>query len=131
MILPAEHFIDDVHIAEQVVDLAMLRFALYIVEKNRTAAVQLFLNAGDFQIGINFIGDQDVAFLFIHSMAPRKSLTSSGAAPSLFCCFGHCYPPKVLSSLISIFNRADKKLRQKNANPLKNLEILRPNQEKI
>ena len=43
----------------------MVRFAFDVVEQNRAATVQLFLNAGDFQVGVDlFVGDDDVAFFF-------------------------------------------------------------------
>ena len=68
VIFPAEHLVDDVHVAEQVGDAAMLGLALDVVEKDRAAAVQLFLDAGDFQIGVDFfVGDDDVPF-FLHPL---------------------------------------------------------------
>ena len=65
VILPAEHLVDDVHVAEQVGDTAMLRLAFDVIEKDRATAVELFLNAGEFQVRVDlFVGDNDVPFFF-------------------------------------------------------------------
>ena len=65
VIFPAEHLVDDVHVAEQIGDTAMLRFAFDVIKKDRAAAVELFLNAGEFQVGVDlFVGDNDVPFFF-------------------------------------------------------------------
>jgi hypothetical protein len=53
VVLPAEHLVDDVHVAEQVGDDAMIGLALDVVEQGRTAAVEMLLQPGDLEVGID------------------------------------------------------------------------------
>ena len=55
IVLPAEHAIDDRHVAEQIGDDPMVRLAFDIVEQDRAAAVHMFLQTGDLQIGIDLL----------------------------------------------------------------------------
>src|SRR5262249_36942587 len=56
-VLPSEHLVDHLHVAEQVGDDAVMGLALDIVEQHRTAAVHVLLQAGDFEVGIDrFVG---------------------------------------------------------------------------
>ena len=55
VVLPAEHAIDDRHVAEQIGDDAMVRLAFDVVEQHRTAAVHVLLQAGDLKVGIDLL----------------------------------------------------------------------------
>ena len=55
IVLPAEHLVDDRHVAEQIGDDAMVRLAFDVVEQDRAAAIHVLLQAGDLQIGIDFL----------------------------------------------------------------------------
>src|SRR5262249_3102020 len=46
IVLPAEHAIDDRHVAEQIGDHAMIWLALDLVEQDRATAIHVFLQAG-------------------------------------------------------------------------------------
>jgi len=52
---PAEHAVDDRHVAEQVGDDAMVRLAFNGVEQHRAAAIHVLLQAGDLQVGIDLL----------------------------------------------------------------------------
>jgi hypothetical protein len=57
VVLPAEHLVDHLHVAEQVGDDAVMGLAFDIVEQHRTAAVHVLLQPGDFEVGIDrFVG---------------------------------------------------------------------------
>ena len=53
--LPAEHLVDDVHVAEQIGDDAVVGLALDVVEHHRAAAVHVLLQAGDLEVGIDLL----------------------------------------------------------------------------
>ena len=55
IVLPAEHLVDDRHVAEQVGDDAMIGLALDVVEQDRAAAVHVLLQAGDLKVRIDFL----------------------------------------------------------------------------
>ncbi len=55
IVLPAEHAVDDRHVAEQIGDDAMIGLALDVVEQHRTAAVHVLLQAGDLEVRIDFL----------------------------------------------------------------------------
>jgi hypothetical protein len=60
---PAEHLVDDVHVAEQVGDDAVVRLARHVVEEHRAAAVHVLLQAGDLEIRVDrLVGLDQVAF---------------------------------------------------------------------
>jgi hypothetical protein len=79
---PAEHLVDDVHVAEQVGDDAVVRLALDVVEQHRAAAVHVLLKAGDLEIGIDFlVGLDQVALRLSHASVVRRSTTFMVAPP--------------------------------------------------
>jgi hypothetical protein len=53
IILPAEHLVDHLHVAEQVGQDTVMRFAFDIAEQNRTAAIHVLLQTGDFEVRID------------------------------------------------------------------------------
>ncbi len=55
VVLPSEHLVDHLHVAEQVGDDAVMGLALDLVEQDRAAAVHVLLQAGDFEIGIDLL----------------------------------------------------------------------------
>jgi len=55
IVLPAEHAIDDRHIAEQIGDDAMVRLAFDVVEEDRTASIHVLLQAGNLKVRIDFL----------------------------------------------------------------------------
>jgi hypothetical protein len=62
VVLPAEHLVDHLHVAEQVGDDAVMGLALDVGEQHRTAAVHVLLQPGDFEIGIDrLVGLDQVA----------------------------------------------------------------------
>ena len=62
VVLPAEHLVDDVDVAEQVGEHAVVRLALDVVEQHRAAAVEMLLQAGDFEVGVDrLVGLDQVA----------------------------------------------------------------------
>ncbi len=118
VIFPTEHLVDDVHVAEEIGDAAMLRLALDVVEKDRATAVQLFLDAGDFQIGVDlFLGDDDVAFFF-HPLDRTAQISYFFRRRAVsFCSFCHCFPPNRFTLLFAIcYSRGNK------SNPIINLD---------
>ena len=64
VVLPAEHLVDDVHVAEQVGDDLMVGLALDVVEQHRTAAVHVLLQAGDLEVGVDLLLGLDEVTLF-------------------------------------------------------------------
>ena len=44
IVLPAKHLVNDVHVAEQVRNDAMVWFVLDVIKQDRAAAIQLFLD---------------------------------------------------------------------------------------
>ena len=52
---PAEHAINDRHVAEQIGDDAMIRLALDVVEQDRATAIHVLLQAGNLKIGVDFL----------------------------------------------------------------------------
>ncbi len=65
IILPAEHLVDHLHIAEQVGDHAVIGLALDVVEQHRAAAIHVLLQAGDLEVGIDdLVGLDQVTLLF-------------------------------------------------------------------
>ena len=62
IILPTEHLVDDVHIAEQIGDDPVVRLALYVVEDDRAAAIHVLLQPGNLEIRIDrFVGFDQIA----------------------------------------------------------------------
>ncbi len=59
IVLPAEHLVDHLDIAEQVGDDAMMGLALDGVEQCRAAAVEMLLQAGNLEVGIDLPGGLD------------------------------------------------------------------------
>ncbi len=55
VVLPAEHAVDDRHVAEQIGDDAMIGLALDVVEQDRAAAIHVLLQPGDLKVGIDFL----------------------------------------------------------------------------
>ena len=55
---PAEHLVDDVHVAEQIGEQAVVGLALHLVEQHRAGAIEMLLQAGELEVGI----DRLVAF---------------------------------------------------------------------
>ena len=55
VVLPAEHAVDDRHVAEQIGDDAVVRLALDVVEQHRATAVHVLLQAGDLEIRIDLL----------------------------------------------------------------------------
>ena len=63
VVLPAEHLVDDVHVAEQVGDEAVVRLALHLVEQHRAGAIEVLLQAGHLEVGIDrLVALDQVAF---------------------------------------------------------------------
>ena len=64
-VLEAEHLVDDVGVGEQVGDGAGVGFAFDVVEHHHRTPVQMLLQAGDLEIGIDLlVGLDHVAFAF-------------------------------------------------------------------
>ena len=62
IVLPAEHLVDDVHVAEQVGDDPVIRLALDVVEQDRAAAIQVLLQPGHLEIRIDrLVGFDQIA----------------------------------------------------------------------
>src|SRR5262245_36229484 len=62
VVLPAEHLVDDLHVAEQIGHHAVLGLALDVLEQHRTATVHVLLQAGHFEVGIDgLVGLDQVA----------------------------------------------------------------------
>ena len=52
--LEAEHPVDDVDVGEEVRDRPRVRFALDAIEEKHRTAIEMFLQAGDLEVGIDF-----------------------------------------------------------------------------
>ena len=64
VVLPAEHLVDDLDVAEQVGEHAVIGLAFDIVEQDRAAAIHVLLQSGDFEIRIDrLVGLDQVALL--------------------------------------------------------------------
>ena len=67
---PAEHLVDDVHVAEQVGEQAVVWLALDLVEQHRAGAIEMLLQTGQLEVGIDrLVGLDQVALglqLFQH-----------------------------------------------------------------
>src|SRR5262245_61206739 len=62
IVVPAEHLVDDLHVAEQIGDDAVVGLALDVLKQDRTAAVHVLLQAGDLEVGIDgLVGLDQVA----------------------------------------------------------------------
>ena len=62
IVLPTEHLVDDVHVAEQVGDDPVVRFALDVVKEDWAAAVHVLLQPGNLEIRIDrLIGFDQIA----------------------------------------------------------------------
>ena len=75
VILPAEHLVDDVHVAEQIGDDPVVGLAFDVVEHNRTAAVDVFLQAGDFEIRIDRLVGLDQVALRLEPLQRAAQIT--------------------------------------------------------
>jgi hypothetical protein len=53
VVLPAEHLVDHLDVAEQVGKHAMIGLALHVVEQHRTTAVHVLLQPGDFEVWVD------------------------------------------------------------------------------
>jgi hypothetical protein len=64
IVLPAEHLVDDLDVAEQVGEHAVIGLAFDIVEQHRTATIHVLLQAGNLEVRIDrLVGLDQVALL--------------------------------------------------------------------
>ncbi len=64
VVFPAENLIDDIHVAEEIGNAAMMGLAFDAIEQDGAPTVQLFLNSRDLSVRIDlFVGLYEVAFL--------------------------------------------------------------------
>ena len=62
IVLPAEHLVDDVHVAEQIGDDPVVRLALDVVEEDRASAIHVLLQPGHLEIRIDrLVGFDQIA----------------------------------------------------------------------
>ena len=72
---PAEHLVDDVHVAEQIGEQAVVGLALHLVEQHRAGAIEMLLQAGDLEVGIDrLVGLDQVAF----GLQPLQRVAQAG-----------------------------------------------------
>jgi len=50
---PTKHLVDDVDVGKKVGDHAVVGLALHVVEQDGTTAIEMLLDAGNLQVGIN------------------------------------------------------------------------------
>ena len=89
---PAEHFVDDGLVAEQVCDDAVVGFAFYVVEQDWAAAIEFFLKRDDLEIRVDFlVGDHQIALILepFQRAAQIIQFFRGGAGGGVFSCRAH------------------------------------------
>ena len=89
---PSEHLVDDVHVAKQIGDDAMVGLALDVVEQHRAAAIEMLLQSGDLEIGVDrLVGlDQIAACLEPFECVAKGRRPLTGLRIFLAGCLLHC-----------------------------------------
>ena len=95
VILPAEHLVDDIDVAEQIGDDPVIGAALDVVEKRRASSVHMLLQGDDFEVGIDLLVALDQVPLGLEPFeGPAKIRRELGRrAGNLFFRYRHCSSP--------------------------------------
>jgi hypothetical protein len=78
IVLPAEHLVDDVHVAEKIRDDAVMGLALDVLEENGARAVEMLLEARHLEIGIDFLRRLDEVALGLEPGERRAQVAHLG-----------------------------------------------------